>query len=93
MNEKQDNTSLRDTFAAHALVGLIVTAGSPHASGDLSSGEDASLVEDARCGGWGAELNIKDEKGEAYSLSRLIAEEAYEVADAMLRERGKGGSS
>ncbi len=85
MNREID---LRDYLAGQAIVGLIVTAGNPNASGGLTSGEDATLLDDPRCIGLPAEvLNMTDAKGRKYSFARLLAEEAYKMADAMIEAR------
>lgn len=84
--------SLRDYFAAAALTGLLVTTGMKAAGGDLTSGENESICNDARTCGWGSGVanGMKNEDGSEFTWLEMIADEAYSVADAMLRERNRG---
>ncbi len=88
--EAQANPPLRDYFAGQALIALLTTGGTPEGSSDLTSGEDASLVQDARCSGWGAPIpHTQDENGQPISYAEEFADEAYTLADAMIRRRAK----
>ena len=86
----QASTPLRDYFAGQALIALITTGGTPEGSSDLTSGEDASLVQDARCSGWGAPIpHTEDENGQPISYAEEFADEAYALADAMIWRRAR----
>lgn len=87
----EQGMSLRDYFAAAALTGLLVTTGMKAAGGDLTSGEDESICNDARTCGWGspATNGLQDENGKKLTWLEIVSGEAYEFADAMLCERDR----
>ena len=85
-----EQLTLRDYFAGQALVALITTAGQAESTADLSLDGESSLVATARFAGWGADVpNIADEDGNPISYAEYLADEAYCLATAMVRERGK----
>ena len=91
MSEKTTNVTLRDEFAKAIIPALIATAANRNTSGDLiESGE--SLVEVARLHGWSAETTLHDEDRGPFTIAGFLASEAYELADALMRERGRPGS-
>ena len=85
--DEQDGMSLRDWFAGQVLAALVTTGGTVDGSSDLSSSEDASLVQDARVSGWGATVNRATMDGQPFTYADLFADEAYTLADAMVRRR------
>lgn len=68
---------LRDQIAIGAMQSLII------ARANLPEDVEESFV-NAAVGGLGIDLSLKDEAGHRYSWLQLLADEAYEVADAML---------
>ena len=80
------NVSLRDEFAKAIIPALIATAANPKASGDMVE-EGESIVAIARVNGWQSETSLHDGKDPPFTLAGFIAMEAYEIADALMRER------
>lgn len=70
----------RDYFAAKAMQALI------QARTTLDEEETTSFSWATACG-LNAEIDLQKDKGGAYRWAELLAEEAYEVADAMLEHR------
>ena len=80
------NVTLRDEFAKAIIPALIATAADPSASGDMVE-EGESIVAIARVNGWQSETSLHDGKDPPFTLAGFIAMEAYEIADALMRER------
>jgi len=85
-----DEPTLLDRFAMATLPGLLATTAHPSASNSETSGpgdDIASIAADAREIGWGCPLNRDALPGDRYSWADIIADEAYMIARAMLKER------
>ncbi|NQT17367.1 MAG: hypothetical protein HQ582_31725 [Planctomycetes bacterium] len=80
-----DTITVRDLFAAAALVGLLATVADRQSDGMTDS--DASILETARTCGWESPSNLHGEDGAPLTLAETIASEAFSLADAMMKER------
>lgn len=89
--EHVEGMTLLDYFAGRALIAGIITAADPSCEGALtgSTADDESLLGWMRTCGSGSYLSCTDETGKKYTVPRLLAEEAYDFAGAMLVERQK----
>ena len=79
------NVTLRDEFAKAIIPALIATAADPRLDSMVDGA--SSLLSAARSFGWCAPSSMHGEDGELLSLADLLACEAFDIADAMMKER------
>ena len=79
------NVSLRDEFAKAIIPALIATAADPRLDSMVDGA--SSLLSAARSFGWESPSDMHGEDGEPLTLAEVLAGEAFDLANAMVRER------
>ena len=85
MSEETIDATLRDEFAKAIIPALIATAADPRLDSMVDGA--SSLLSAARSFGWESPSDMHGEDGEPLTLAEVLAGEAFDLANAMVRER------